>query len=136
MSIENILILAAKNRYRFSSPKGDLSFEDLFSLHLQSDTGKANLNDIAIALHNETQAASTAISFVTPVSTKRNDEAANKLELVKLVIGIKIAERDAALEAKTKAEARQKIMALMATKKDEALGQLSIEELQKLLDAA
>jgi hypothetical protein len=134
MSLETLLITAAKDQWRFASPKGDLALEDLFGLSLQSNTGKANLNDIAIGLHTEASASSQAISFVEP-AIKNSDLPAQKLELVKMVIAIKVGERDAALAAKSKAEQRQKIMQLIEAKKNEAMAGQSLDELTAMLAA-
>lgn len=55
------------------------------------------------------------------------------LELVKHVFTVRGAERDARLAAAERKEKREKLMALIAEKKDEGLKAASVEELQKQL---
>ena len=107
-----------------------LTVENLFDLPLQSNTGKANLDDIARDLHFQLKEDST--SFVT--STVRTDsELQLGFDIVKRVIELKIADRDAAAKASAKRERNQKIMAIIERKETEALGDASIDDLRKLL---
>ena len=124
---------AARLKLRFQSPKGLLSVEDLFDLPLTSQTGKTNLDDIARTLHSQVKSDDN-ISFVTPAQ-KASEELVLAFEIVKHVITTKIAERDAAAEAKAKADKKQKIMNLIEQKKDDALSAQSIDELMAQLNA-
>jgi hypothetical protein len=54
---------------------------------------------------------------------------------VKRVIAVKVEERDAAASALKRKEEKQKIMALIADKKDDALKGKSLEDLEKMLEA-
>ena len=121
---------AARLKLRFQTSKGLLTVEDLFDLPLTSQTGKANLNGIAVALHNKLR-VDLSVSFVEPAKANEADEVA--FEIVKHIITTKIAERDAAAAAAAKKEAKQKIMALIDQKQNEALGAKSLDELQELL---
>lgn len=128
--MEKMFEKAARIKLRFSTPKGLLTVEDLFDLPLTSGTGKANLDDLAKELHR--QLKDEDVSFVTPTAKKDEDDQL-AFELVKHVIGIRIAERDEAAKKTEQAAARQKIMALIDQKKDAALGEKSVEELTALL---
>jgi len=134
----NIFELASKAKVRFDSPKGGLSVEDLWDLQLTSTVpSKANLNDIAKALNKELKASADEVDFVAAASTKANkatELAELKLEIVKHVIAVKIAERDTAAAAAAKAAKRQEIMALIAKKQSDVLGAASIEELTRMLN--
>ena len=129
----NIFEEAVKQKLRFSTPKGNLSVEDLFDLPLSSTTGKTNLDDIARGLHlalkNETE-----VSFVEPRSRKAS-VLDLQFEVVKSVIASKMAENAAENLRRKNSEKRQKIMELIAAKEDEAVKGLPLEELQKMLDS-
>lgn len=113
MSETNMFERATREQFRWDSPQGFLTVEDLWYLPLTSEKeGRANLDDIARGLHRKT------VMF----------------EIVKHIIAIKLAENEAKRMAKENAEQRQKIMAAMAAKQDQKLGDSSLEELQKMLD--
>jgi len=124
---------AARLKLRFNTPQGQLSAEDLFDLPLTSKTGRANLDDVARGIHQEIKAAGDGVSFVTPAE-KADETNELRFEIVKHVIAVRVAERDAAVEARAKAEKKQRVLEIIARKKDEELEGSSIEDLQKLLE--
>ena len=130
--MDHLFLTAARKKIRFLSPKGMLTTEDLFDLPLTSATGKANLDDIARGLHAQIK-DSTEVSFVDDTPTE-DSTAKLGLEIVRVVIGIKKAERADAAKAAENAATRQKIMALIDQKKDAALGEKSVEDLTAMLD--
>ena len=126
--------LASRKKFRFESVKGLLSAEDLWDLPLTSNTGKANLDDIAKNLYNLVKSGAEQISFVNP-ATKNNTDDQARLEIIKYIIGVRVAERDAAKDAAVRAEKKQQIMGLIAQKETEQLGATSLEELRKLAES-
>lgn len=125
---------AARLKLRFESPVGQLSVEDLWDLPLTArNSGRANLDDIAIGLDKELKGASVT-SFVRK-STKSNDVAKLKLDIVVRVIEVRQAEADAAELKRVNAEKKQRILELIAEKQDEALKGKSVDELQALVNA-
>lgn len=122
---------ASRLKLRFDTPKGMLSVEDLWDLPLTSQTGKANLDDIARALHAQLK-NDADVSFVH--KERKSDEATQlSFDLVKHVIDVKLAERDAAQQANLDKERRQRILEVIARKKDQQLDGMSLEELEKLV---
>lgn len=119
---------AAINKFRFTSSKGMLTVEDLFDLPLTSTTGKANLDDIARILFKQIK-ESEEVSFVNTPAAKDAD-AAIALEIVKDIIAHKKAENEARAKSAEATATKQKIMALIDQKKDAAMSEKSIEELQ------
>lgn len=121
---------ASRLKVRFITHLGLLTVEDLWDLPL---TGKrANLDAIAIDLAK--QLRETNESFVD--TTRRTDpELHIKFNVVKAIIDIRLAERDAAKLAKDKAERKQKILAIIERKQDQALEASSLEELNAALAA-
>lgn len=122
---------ASRLKLRFTSPVGPLSVEDLWDLPLTSKTGKANLDDLAKFLHK--RVSESEVSFVERPA-ESNTVAKLQFDIVKHVIDTKLAERDAAKAAAEKRATKQRIIDLIAEKKDEALKGKSLEELQGMLD--
>lgn len=124
---------ASRLKLRFPSPIGLLTAEDLWGLPLTSNTGKANLDDIARHLYGKVKADSE-VSFVnTPAKVDPADALA--FEIVKHVIAVLKAEREAAALAKANAEKKQKLLAILDRKQDEALQSMSAEELRAAISA-
>jgi hypothetical protein len=126
---------ATRLKLRFDSPKGALTTEDLWDLPLSSATSRANLDDIARGLHRELKATIDEVSFVQPVTAKADDELQLKFDVVKRVIEVRVAERDAAKALAERREKKQRIMELIAKKQDEKLSETSIEDLERMLEA-
>lgn len=124
-----MFLKASRLKLRFDSPKGQLTVEDLWDIPLTSNTGKANLNDIARDLYNKVKV--DVVSFVEPA--KPNDIDELRFEIVKHVISVRVAERDAAAKAQMVAEQKQQIMSLIKQKEVEQLGASSIDDLKALL---
>lgn len=124
---------ASKLKLRFESNKGLLSVEDLWDLPLTSTTGKANLDDVARAVHRQMK-SDDAISFVN-ASQKTDEVTQLKMDIVKHVIAAKMAENELAAKARDIREKKQLIMEIMARKQNEALANSSMDDLQKMLDS-
>lgn len=123
---------ASRLKLRFDTPQGFLSIEDLWDLPLSSTKpGRANLDDIAIALHNKTK--NESISFVN--ATKPDPGATLALDVVKRVIEVKMEENRVAAEARDRAVRKQKLLEVLARKEDASLEQSSEEDIRKMIDA-
>ncbi len=126
---------ATRKKLRFDTYNGLLGVEDLWDLPLTSLNGKrANLDDIAKGLHAELKDQAEA-SFV--LDTKVSDTKALlqlEFDVVIHVINTKISEQKAAALAASNREKKQRIMALIERKQDEALSATSIDELQQMLN--
>ena len=123
----NIFEQASRDKVRFDSGKGSLTTEDLWDLSLNS------LDTLAKGVNKQLKAESEE-SFINPKSTS-NKSLELKLEILKHVIAVRMAERDA---AKDKAEKAQKIATLKELLKDKQLEQMkgmSTEDIEKQLAA-
>lgn len=110
---------------RFKTDNGVLSVEDLWNVQLSV------LDSLAKCYRRELHNAEDE-SFIAPTQTKENELLVLKFELVKHVIKVRLDEK-AELEAAAKARLHDyKIDQLIAEKQDQALRNLSIEELQAL----
>lgn len=129
----NLLILAARNKFRFPSNKGALTFEQLWDLALQSKTG-FSLDNVAQQLDAEIQAAGRT-SFVDKGGNPAKSALQAKLDLVIEVINAKQAENAAVvLGARRRAEKDQLLEILHDKKKSELLG-LSAAEIEARIKA-
>lgn len=124
---------ATRQQLRFNTKKGLLSVEDLWTLPLKASfNAQVDLDEVAKAVHQELK-TSEEISFVAPVSAS-NTTAQLKMDIVKHIIAVKLAEKEAAEKAREVKEKKQKIMSIIAQKQDESLMNSSVEDLQKMLD--
>jgi hypothetical protein len=119
---------ATRKKYRFNSPMGELTVEQLWGLPLTStNTNVANLDDIAIQLHQVVESTPTT-SFVKK-NVSSNSETKDKLDIVVHVIDTKITEAEESNKRQANKQTKQQLLALVEQKKLEALGQSSIDEL-------
>lgn len=119
---------ASELKLRFDSTRGKLSVEDLWDLPLTSRTNEPNLDDIARGLDRKVRALNEEVSFVKPVEQK-NDELELRFAVVKHIIAVLIARRDAAAEASSRASRKQELLALLNKKDKEAESSLTREEI-------
>lgn len=132
---------ASREKYRFETVKGNLSVEDLWDLPLvqppRSKQEVPNLDDIAKGLYRTIKSADDVESFVLK-NARKDTITPLKLEIVKHIIAVRMAEDDAAAKRKENAERKAKLLALIAQKEDESdLGKSREElmaELQTLAD--
>lgn len=131
----NLFVAAARQKLRFESSKGALTVEDLWDIPLTGAGRGAllNLDDIARGLHRQLKEFDGDVSFVRPVARSVSHELQLKFDVVKFVIDTKVDERDVAQAAAEKAEKKQKILAIIAQKQDQALAGASVEDLQRML---
>lgn len=123
---------ASRQKLRFDSKVGQLTTEDLWDLPL-TDATKANLNDIAVALHNRLK--DTQVSFVSTTPNAVNAAAQLKLDIVKHVIAVRQAESAAALDALQRKQKRQDLDELITRKQQGELEGKTLDELIALRDA-
>lgn len=121
---------ASRQAIRFNGgAKGQLSVEDLWSLPLQS-TRSASLDSIARDLHRELKDAETE-SFVSPQSNA-DTITQLKFDIVKHIINVRVQENDEKLRKKQAAAQKDRIDQIIADKKDKALLDMSIDDLEKM----
>lgn len=122
---KNIFEVATRERFRFPY-KGLISVEDLWTLQTK------DLDSIFKTLNSQLKQVKEESLLDT--KTQQDEELDMKIEIVKYIVKIKLAEEQARVDAKTKKEQKQKILELMASKKDADLQNKSVEELQEMLD--
>lgn len=125
---------ASRLKLRFDTVKGQLSTEDLWDLPLTSQTGKVNLDDIAKDLFRRLKNEGDSISFVTPVGAS-DSTMQLKFDIVKHIIDVKVTERDAAAQAASKRDQKQRILEVIAQKENEQLLGSSLEDLRRMAES-
>lgn len=124
---ETMFEVASRQKLRFASNIGQLSVEDLWELPLTSAT-KVNLDQIAVDLNR--QLKGTEESFVS--TGKKNAVLELKFEIVKHIIGVRVAENQAKIDERNRAARKEQVEALIEEKKSEGLKALSLDELEAL----
>ena len=124
MSTEKIFEVATRSKMRFPY-KGMISVEDLWDLPLTAlDSVFKNLNKQVKEVKEES---------LLSTKSKEDETLSVQVEIVKYIVSVKLAEADSREKASEKKERNQKIMSIISSKKDEALNNMSVADLEKLL---
>lgn len=122
---KNLFEIATRNRYRFNY-KGVMSVEDLWSLRVE------DLDAIFKMLNRQKKTADEDSLLATKSAEDQN--LANKIDIVRYIVSVKLAEAAERVSAAEKKAQRDKIMEIVAKKKDKALEDMGIEDLMKKLE--
>lgn len=125
MSNEELFIKATREKMRFPY-KGQATVEDLWDLSM------TELDKIYKTLNAQQKRAQEESLLDT--KSEEDEELTAQIEIVKYIFTVKQEEKKAAETARERKEQKQKIMAILASKQDEALHSKSSEELEKMLD--
>lgn len=134
----NIFERASRGKLRFESSVGDLTAEQLWDLPLTAKGDRPDLDKLARGVNSELKGLEEG-SFVQITPDPRKTELELKLEILKHVIESKLADKARAEKAAENAERKRRLMAILATKEDEALAGKTKEEIEAeiaKLDAA
>lgn len=125
MSNEELFIKATREKMRFPY-KGQATVEDLWDLSM------TELDRIYKTLNAQQKRAQE--DSLLDTKSEEDEELAAQIGIVRYIFTVKQEEKKAAETARERKEQKQKIMAILASKQDEALHGKSIEELEKMLD--
>lgn len=126
--MEKMFEYAVKNKLRFPY-KGQISAEDLYDL---TRTALDGVYKTLIAQRKTEESEESLMTSVT--KTKEQEDLDAKIAIVKYVFGVKTQEALARQEEKDRKDKKQKLMAIKAEKEDEAIRNMSAEEIQKMID--
>ena len=121
----NIFEAASKNKYRYPY-KGMITTEDLW------DLTPAQLDIVYKALNKGVSEAQ--VSSLMHKVTEVDAELLNKIEIVKYIFNAKEAETEARKNDAAKHAKKQRILDILAQKQEDALQNMSEDELKKMLD--
>lgn len=122
---KNLFEIATRNRYRFNY-KGVMTVEDLWNLRVE------DLDAIFKTLNRQKKTADE--DSLLAAKSAEDTELANKIELIKYIVSVKLAESEARVSAAEKKAQRNKILEIVAKKRDKALEDMGIDELMKKLE--
>ena len=122
---KNLFEIATRNRYRFNY-KGVMTVEDLWSLRVE------DLYAIFKMLNRQKKTADEDSLLAT--KSAEDQDLANKIDIVRYIVSVKLAEAAERVSAAEKKAQRDKIMEIVAKKKDKALEDMGIEDLMKKLE--
>ena len=122
---KNLFEIATRNRYRFNY-KGVMTVEDLWSLRVE------DLDAIFKMLNRQKKTADEDSLLAT--KSADDQDLANKIDIVRYIVSVKLAEAAERVSAAEKKAQRDKIMEIVAKKKDKALEDMGIEDLMKKLE--
>lgn len=122
---KNLFEIATRNRYRFNY-KGVMTVEDLWSLRVE------DLDAIFKMLNRQKKTADEDSLLAT--KSAEDQDMANKIDIVRYIVSVKLAEAAERVSAAEKKAQRDKILEIVAKKKDKALEDLGIEDLMKKLE--
>lgn len=125
MENKKMFEMATRRKMRFPF-KGLISVEDLWDLSVK------NLDLVYKSLNSELKQVQE--ESLLDVKTESDKELDLKIEIIKYIVAIKLEEEKSRLEAKERKEQKQKILEVLATKKDQELNNKSVEELQEILN--
>lgn len=126
--MEKMFEYAVKNKLRFPY-KGQISAEDLYDL---TRTALDGVYKTLIAQRKTEESEESLMTSVT--KTKEQEDLDAKIAIVKYVFGVKTQEALARQEEKDRKDKKQKLMAIKSEKEDEAIRNMSAEEIQKMID--
>ena len=127
MSEMNIFELATCKRYRYPF-HGIITTEDLWAPNLEQ------LDEIYCTLKAEADKEVVTESLLSVRRTSDYDILSSKCEVVKRVFDVKLEKQKEAEKAVENKEKKERILALIKDKQDEALKNMSAEELTKMLE--
>lgn len=124
MSEVNLFEVATRENYLFPF-KGMINVIDLWDLSL------TNLDSVFKTLNAEVKKSEE--ESLLNAKTKEDEDLTNKIEIIKYIVNKKLAEKEARENEKKNKEKRQRILEIKAKRQDEALENMSDEDLDKLL---
>lgn len=124
MSEVNLFEVATRENYLFPF-KGMINVIDLWDLSL------TNLDSVFKTLNAEVKKSEEESLLNT--KTKEDEDLTNKIEIIKYIVNKKLAEKEARENENKNKEKRQRILEIKAKRQDEALENMSDEDLDKML---
>jgi hypothetical protein len=122
--MEKIFEYATRNKVRFLF-KGQASVEDLWDLSLN------DLDTIYKQLNSQVKQAQE--ESLLNKKTNENKRLEVKIDIVKYIVKTKLEEAEARNKERENKEQKQKLMEILANKKEESLQNKSVEELEEML---
>lgn len=127
MENTNLFVIATREKYRYPY-KGLISTEDLWTLSPQ------DLDLVFKALNSQLKALGEE-SLLVDVENKETTVLRNKIDIIKYILRVKLEQKAHNEQEIINAAKRQRIMEVIASKEDAALREMSVKDLNKMLNA-
>lgn len=124
--MEELFLKATRKKLRWESTKGVLSVEDLWDLSLEE------LNELAKDLYKQVE-ESRGIDFLKS-QTRVSVLQKLQFDVVKTIIDIKLAEKEAAEEREQRRQRKDKLLRILEKKEDEELLDMSPDDIRSELE--
>lgn len=124
MAIENIFEYATRNKLRFPY-KGSISVEDLW------DLTPASLDSIYKVLNKQIKQEQEESLLTVKQETDSNLDV--QIAIIKYIVSTKLQEREAHMKAAAMKQRRDELAAIISEKETQALKDLPVDELRKML---
>lgn len=125
MAYENLFEGAARAKYRFPF-KGSITTEDLWDLSLQ------DLDRVFKTMNAEVK--QTQEESLLKVKDEHSEILERKIEIVKHIVSVKQSEAEAVKDAANRKAQKKRILEIIAKKEDDALANMSLDDLKKMVD--
>lgn len=126
MENNKLFVIASRMKYRYPY-KGLISTEDLWDLSLQ------DLDSIFKTLNSQLKALGEE-SLLVEAEDNGRGILMNKIEIIKYILRTKLETKARNEQAAINAAKRKRIMEVIASKEDAALRDMSVEDLNKMLN--
>jgi hypothetical protein len=130
--MDNMFEYATRNKLRFDSSVGAISVEDLWDLPLTSTRNAATLDSVARTISRELK-DETEESFVVTSANRKKKLLENKLDIVKHIIQVKLAEAEATRSRAARSEEKKKLLEILAEKETQSLVSMDEVDIRKRL---
>jgi hypothetical protein len=132
----NIFEYAARNKVRFQSTKGELSFEQLWDLPLRPKDSKDDFHLDAVArAANKAWKEISEESFVKTGKTSEHTRREVTFEIVKYVIATKLVDEEVAKTRVSRKLEKEQLLSVLAEKQLGKLSDLSVKALKERIAA-
>jgi hypothetical protein len=127
--MKNLFMVAAIKQYRFSTPKGSMSVEQLFKISMKDLSDSIKALDASIKLVESTK---SELDFLSDTIHVDSDDR-NKFEIMKEIYLYRVEESKLKLEASDKKAKKEALMAELA-KRESDTSRLTDEELRAKIE--
>jgi hypothetical protein len=130
--MDNMFEYATRNKLRFDTTVGFITAEDLWDLPLTSTRKVTTLDQVARDINRDLK-GETEESFVVTSSNQKKKLLENKLDIVKHIIQVKLAEAEATRSRAARSEEKKKLLEILAEKETQNLVSMDEVDIRKRL---
>lgn len=130
----DIFAYAARNKLRFETPRGNLNVEDLWDLPLTAEGDALSIDVVGKAMTRAVKESEGDEAFVVTKKTEEDLAVKVRLQILEHIRDWKLDYAERAEKAAITKARKSQILELIQKKKDEALSEKSVEELEQMIE--